>query len=160
MKLEEIKELIVKASSMENTELVHEFKRASQFSNSLFNFLLDKDKKRNIMPSDIQSAFNFEIKSLIYESELEDRLEKGKESHEYSIELEYKNDDLNAEIVVLKREIQKLKEERQETLDLTLKDFENELNNKDWKISSLELEIKELRQKIADMQKPIEKETE
>lgn len=120
MKLEEIKELIVKASSMENTELVHEFKRASQFSNSLFNFLLDKDKKRNIMPSDIQSAFNFEIKSLIYESELEDRLEKGINAHNYSDELE----------------------------------------QKEWKISSLELEIKELKQKIADMQKPIEKETE
>lgn len=153
MKLEEIKELIVKASSMENTELVFEFKRTSQFSNSLFNFILDKDKKRNIMPSDIQSAFNFEIKSLIYENELKDRLKKGKESYEYSIELEYKNDDL-------KEEIQKLKEERKQTLDLTLKDFEDELNKKDWKISSLELEIKELKQKIADMQKPIEKETE
>lgn len=117
MKLEEIKELIVKATYMGDNELVVEFKNASQFSNSLFNFLLDEDKKRNIMPSDIQSAFNFEIKSLIYESELKDRLEKGKKSHEYSIELEYKNDDLNAE-------------------------------------------IKELRQKIADMQKPIEKETE
>ena len=67
--------------------------------------------------------------------------------------MEYKNDDL-------KEEIQKLKEERKQTLDLTLKDFEDELNKKDWKISSLELEIKELRQKIADMQKPIEKETE
>ena len=153
MKIEEIKELIVKASSMGNNELVLEFKKASQFSNSLFNFLLDKDKKRNIMPSDIQSAFNFEIKSLIYESELEDRLKKGKEVHDYSVELEYKNDDL-------KEEIQKLKEDRKKTLDLTLKDFEDELNKKDWKISSLELEIKELRQKIADMQKPIEKETE
>ena len=102
----------------------------------------------------INSNFNnFEIKSLIYESELEDRLKKGKEVHDYSVELEYKNDDL-------KEEIQKLKEDRKKTLDLTLKDFEDELNKKDWKISSLELEIKELRQKIADMQKPIEKETE
>lgn len=117
MKLEEIQELIAKAASMENNELVLEFKRASQFSNSLFNYLLDKDKKSDIMPSDIQSAFNFEIKSLIYENELKDRLVKGKEWNEYSIRLEYKNDDLNAE-------------------------------------------IKELRQKIANMQKPIEKETE
>lgn len=116
MKLEEIKELIVKASSMENNELVLEFKKVSQFSNSLFNCLLDKDKKENIMPSDIQTAFSFEIKSLIYESELEDRLKKLKELNEYSIRLEYKNDDLNAE-------------------------------------------IEKLKQKIADMQKPIEKET-
>lgn len=117
MKIEEIKKEIVKASSMEITELVLEFKRVTQFSNSLFNYLLDKDKKRNIVPSDIQSAFNFEIKSLIYENELEDRLEKGKKSYEYSVELEYKNDDLNTE-------------------------------------------IGKLRQKIADMQKPIEKENE
>ena len=117
MKLEDIKKEIVKASSMEITELVLEFKKACQFSNSLFNYLLDKDKKRNIMPSDIQSAFNFEIKSLIYENEIEDRLKKGKESQEYSIELGYKNDGLDAE-------------------------------------------IKFLRRKIADMQKPIEKENE
>lgn len=105
MKIEEIKKEIVKASSMEITELVLEFKRVTQFSNSLFNYLLDKDKKRNIVPSDIQSAFNFEIKALIYENEIEDRLKKGKELHEYSIELEYKNDGLNAEINLLRRKI-------------------------------------------------------
>lgn len=111
MKLEKIKELIVKASFMEDTELVLEHKRTSQFSNSLFNFILDKDKKRNIMPSDIQSAFNLEIESLIYENELEDRLEKGKKSREYSVELKYKNDDLKAEIEKLKQKIEDLEEE-------------------------------------------------
>ena len=150
MKLEEIKQEILKASSMENTKLVHEFKRTSQFSNSLFNFLLDKDKKRSIVPSDIQSAINFEIKSLIYESEIEDRLEKGIKAHDYSVELEYKNDDL-------KEEIQKLKEDKKGTIDSTISYYENELNQKNWKISSLELEIKELKEKLP---KPIEKETE
>lgn len=147
MKLEEIKQEILKASSMEITELVLNFKKASQFSNSSLYFILDKDKKRNIMLSDIQSALNFEIKSLIYESEIEDRLEKGIKAHNYSVELEYKNDDL-------KEEIQKLKEDKKETIDSTISYYKNELEQKDWKISSLELEIKELKQKIADMQKP------
>lgn len=105
MKIEEIKKEIVKASSMEITELVLEFKKASQFSYGLFNSILDNDEKRETKASDLQSAFNFEIKALIYENEIEDRLKKGKELHEYSIELEYKNDDLNAEINLLRRKI-------------------------------------------------------
>lgn len=160
MKIEEIKELIVKASSMENNELVFEFKKVSQLSNGIFNMILDNDKKSETTASDLQTAFDLEIKSLIYENELEDRLEKGKKSREYSIELEYTNDDLNAKIGALNLEIQKLKEDKKETSDSTSPYLKIELEQKNWKISSLELEIKELKQKIADMQKPIEKETE
>ena len=105
MKLEEIKKEIVKASSMEISELVLEFKKASQFSNGLFNRILDNDEKSEITASDLQAAFNFEIKSLIYENELEDRLEKSKKTIEFYIELEKKNENLNAEIKLLRQKI-------------------------------------------------------
>ena len=115
MKLEEIKEKIIKASYMGINELVCNFQSESRYANMLFNSIVDtKDERKAGV---IIMMIDAEIRSLIYENELKDRLEKGEKAHEYSVELEYKNDDLN-------------------------------------------VEIKELRQKIEEMQKPIEKETE
>lgn len=115
MKLEEIKELIVKASSMGNNELVCNFQSESRYANMFFNSIVDTKDERKA--STIRMMVDAEIRSLIYENELKNRLEELKRVNEYSREVAYKNDDLNAE-------------------------------------------IEELRQKIADMQKPIEKETE
>lgn len=109
MKLEEIKKLIVKAASMENAELVCFFQSESRYAHMFFNSIVDTKDERKA--STIRMMVDAEIRSLIYQNELEDRLEKGKKSQEYSIELEYKNDDLKAEIEKLNQKIEDLEEE-------------------------------------------------
>lgn len=103
MKLEEIKEEIVKASSMGNTELVRNFQQKSQFANMIFNSIVDTKDERKA--STIDMMIEATIKSYIYENEIKDRLTKGGEWREYSSRLEYKNDDLNTEIGKLKQKI-------------------------------------------------------